>query len=275
MSELTCTNCGAPLQNNAFYCTKCGARVNQPVKIEVSEKTLAKKAREEAKIAEQKTKKQERDAKREAKREENKIKRQTPAYKKMQKIVGTTVPCSVIVVTLLLVFLLAPVQASAMGYDISLASSEFGGIEISDYNNKTTNLEIPEEMWYLGAMRPVTSIGDYAFALCDSLRSIDIPDGVTTIGHYAFGTCTNLTSVTIGSGVTTIGSFAFSSCSSLRSIVIPDSVTTIGQSAFYGCASLTDIYYTGTQEQWYNLFVSFDSIILNAYIHFNYVPDAE
>ncbi len=275
MNELICTTCGAPLQNNAFYCTKCGARVNQPVKIEVSEKTLAKRAKDEAKIAEQKAKKQERDAKREAKREENRIKRQDPAYKKMQKIVGTTVPCSVIVVTLLLVFLLAPVQASAMGYDISLAPSDVGGIGIYNYNDKTEYLEIPEEMWYLGAMRPVTYIGDYAFALCDSLRSIDIPDGVTTIGYYAFGTCTNLTSVTIGSGVTTIGSFAFSSCSSLTSIVIPDSVTTIGYCAFYGCDSLTDVYYTGTEEQWYNLFVFFDSIILNATVHFNYVPDAE
>ena len=269
MSELICTKCGAPLQNNAKYCTKCGTRVGLAVKIEVSEKTLAKRAKDEVKFAEQKAKKQERDAKREAKiaeqkaikqerdakreakREENRIKRQTPAYKKMQKIVGTTVPCSVIVVTLLLVFLLVPIQANAMGYDICLDPSDSGGIEIYDYNNKTENPEIPEEMWYLGAMRPVTSIGYRAFDDCDSLTSIVIPDGVTTIGDFAFCDCENLTS-----------------------IVIPDSVTTIGILAFANCDSLTDIYFTGRMRQWEAIAISGGNEALeNAIIHYNYIPE--
>ena len=243
MSELICTKCGAPLQNNAFYCSKCGAKVNHPVKIEVSEQTLAKKAKDEAKIAEQKAKKQERDAKREAKREENRIKRQTPAYKKMQKIVGITVPCSVIVVTLLLVFLLAPVQASTMGYDVSLAHPDFGGIKIDYFHNKTVNPEIPEEMWYLGAMRPVTYISNFAFYNHDSLTSIVIPDTVTTIGDYAFDGCGSLTSVTFGenSQLTTIGNCAFEGCGNLTSIVIPDGVTRIGYEAFRDCDSLTSV----------------------------------
>ena len=297
MSELICTKCGTPLQNNSFYCSKCGARVNHSVKIEVSEKILAKRAKDEAKFAEQKAKKQERDAKREAKREENRIKRQNPAYKKMQKIVGITVPCSVIVVTLLLVFLLAPIQASATGYNISLDNS--GGIEIDNYNNKTENPEIPEEMWYLGAMRPVTSIGSFAFGYCHRLTSITIPDSVTTIGEYAFYSCDSLARVTIGDSVTTIGPTAFEdcddltsvtfgensqlttiglcafyNCDSLTSIVIPDSVTTIDKWAFDGCTSLTDVYFTGTEEEWNQIVIRYcNEALENATIHYNYVPE--
>ena len=254
MSELICTKCGAPLQNNSLYCSKCGATVSHPVKIEVSEKILAKRAKDEAK------------------REENRIKRQTPAYKKMQKIVGITVPCSVIVVALLLVFLLAPIQASAMGYDISLDNS--GGIEIDIYNNKTENPEIPEEMWYLGAMRPVTSIGSAAFNYCTSLTSIVIPDSVTTIDGYAFNRCTSLTSVVIPDSVTTIGSYAFEDCDSLTSIVIPDSVTTIGDGAFAGCISWMNVFYTGTEEEWNQIVIRYGNEALeNATIHYNYIPE--
>ena len=96
----------------------------------------------------------------------------------------------------------------------------------------------------------VTTIGSYAFSLCESLTSIEIPAGVTDIDYYAFLGCTNLTSIVIPDGVTSIGSDAFSYCSSLTSIIIPNSVTSIGSWAFYDCSSLTSIKYRGTQSQW-------------------------
>ena len=140
----------------------------------------------------------------------------------------------------------------------------------------------------------VTSIGQYAFAYCDSLTSIVIPDSVTTIGNYAFRDCTSLTSVTFGENsqlttiglyafcdcdsltsivipdsVTTINSSAFDGCTSLTSIVIPDSVTTINSSAFDGCTSLTDVYYTGTKKQWKAISISSgNSCVTGATIHY-------
>ena len=87
----------------------------------------------------------------------------------------------------------------------------------------------------------VTSIGDYAFAYCRSLTSIEIPDSVTDIGYYAFYECSSLTSVVIGVSVTSIGYYAFEYCISLTSVVIGDSVTSIGDFAFYDCLSLTSI----------------------------------
>ncbi len=75
---------------------------------------------------------------------------------------------------------------------------------------------------------------------CDeSATTIDIPatiEGypVTSIGSYAFADCESLTSITIPDGITSIGMGAFENCSSLTSITIPNSVTSIGDSAFYG-----------------------------------------
>ena len=87
----------------------------------------------------------------------------------------------------------------------------------------------------------LTTIGYEAFAYCDSLTSVTIPESVTTIGNNAFYHCTSLTSVTIPESITTIGEAAFRSCDSLTSVTIPDSVTTIGAIAFYYCTSLTSV----------------------------------
>jgi serine acetyltransferase len=87
----------------------------------------------------------------------------------------------------------------------------------------------------------VTSIGVAAFAECTSLTGITIPDSVTTIANSFFYQCTSLTSITIGNRVTRIGNEAFTYCKSLTSITIPSSVITIGDYAFAGCNSLTNI----------------------------------
>lgn len=87
----------------------------------------------------------------------------------------------------------------------------------------------------------VTSIGYSAFLACSSLTSIDIPNSVTSIGNSAFENCSSLTSVNIPNSITSISNFAFFDCSSLTSVDIPNSVTSIGGSAFANCSSLTSI----------------------------------
>ena len=91
---------------------------------------------------------------------------------------------------------------------------------------------------------------------------------VASIGTEAFAGCSSLTSISIPSSVTSIGNSAFSGCSSLTSIRIRASMTSIGNSAFSGCPSLADIYYSGTEYQWYGI-AGYENIPYWATIHFN------
>ena len=114
----------------------------------------------------------------------------------------------------------------------------------------------------------VTSIGEQAFNGCSSLASISIPKYVTSIDYGTFAYCTSLTSINIPESVTSIGDYAFEWCSALTSISIPDSVTSIGTYAFYGCP-LSDVYYSGTQEEWNSISISSgNDSLLNAAVHF-------
>ena len=89
--------------------------------------------------------------------------------------------------------------------------------------------------------RGVTSIGEYAFAMCGSLESIEIPDGMTSIGKYAFNGCESLENIKIPAGVTSIGASAFDGCKSLKSIEIPDGLTSIEARIFCDCSSLENV----------------------------------
>ena len=124
--------------------------------------------------------------------------------------------------------------------------------------------------------KPVTKIGDSAFADSTFVKQITVPNSVTSIGDLAFWGCHNLTSITIGEGVQSISENAFRNCEILESILvynnpkyksidgnlyskdgsaliqyaigkkdatftIPNGVTKISSNAFSGCTSLTSV----------------------------------
>ncbi len=117
----------------------------------------------------------------------------------------------------------------------SIGDSMFG------YCRSLLSIEIPNS---------VTNIGESAFTHCESLTSIEIPNSVTNIEMVAFEGCYNITSFSIPSGVTAIKHRTFAECNNLTSITIPVSVCDIAGYAFDGSRRLSDIYYTGTEEQW-------------------------
>ena len=114
------------------------------------------------------------------------------------------------------------------------------------YFGSDSKVDIPAE---LGG-KPVTEIGEWAFAYYSSLTEVTIQEGVTSIRAFAFRSCSSLTKATISEGVTSIGDSAFAYCSSLTEVTIPKSVTSIEFFAFYDCGALTTVHYGGTQEDW-------------------------
>ena len=91
----------------------------------------------------------------------------------------------------------------------------------------------------------VTAIGDYAFLWCGGLTELTIPSTVTSIGWEAFSRCGNLTDLTLCPGVATIGTEAFAFCTDLSTVTLPASVTTIGDYAFAGCGALARANFLG------------------------------
>ena len=108
------------------------------------------------------------------------------------------------------------------------------------YTEPTGNLVIPSTVTYNGTTYTVTGMGT-AFANCEGLTSVTIPNTVTYIALNAFRNCTGLTSVTIPNSVTSIGKSVFYDCSNLTSVTLPNLITTIDSFTFYNCTSLTSI----------------------------------
>lgn len=88
----------------------------------------------------------------------------------------------------------------------------------------------------------VTSISDYAFSDCESLKSIIIPARVITIGTGAFKNCTGLSELDIPDWVETIKQNAFNGCSGLKKVTIGSRVNTIERDAFKGCVNVDEVY---------------------------------
>jgi len=71
----------------------------------------------------------------------------------------------------------------------------------------------------------------------DSIKTLQVDDGITYIGNYAFSDCTSLKEVKLADSVTSIGSYSFIRCSSLKSIPI-GGLTSVGKYAFSECNAL-------------------------------------
>ena len=203
----------------------------------------------------------------------------------MLKKIGSFLLIAVMLMAVLTPFTIVAAQSGQCGANLTWKLDDSGTLTISgtgDMWNWTLNSFAP---WYsyrsfinnVVINYGVTSIGDNAFYLYNSLTSINIPSSVTSIGNNAFCYCESLTSISIPSSVTSIGG-AFNGCDSLVAILvdssnteysndeygvlfnknktkiiqypngrkettytIPSSVTSIGEGAFYHCESLTSI----------------------------------
>lgn len=121
-------------------------------------------------------------------------------------------------------------------YDI-LESEELPKSEIAQLVDRSITEVIASDL------QGATTIGFYAFAYCESLQSIEIPNSVISIDDYVFQDCSSLTSVTIPNSVRSIGNDVFNNCRSLTNITIPASVTSLGDQVFWSCGNLTSVVF--------------------------------
>lgn len=132
------------------------------------------------------------------------------------------------------------------------------------YAKPVGDVVIPGTVEINGQSYPVLDVGRCAFAYCDEMTSVTIPEGVFRMGNSIFYKCTRLqsaklpstitemdthifeedsalVSVNIPEGVTSIPYRTFFNCVSLQSVNIPAGVTSIGNQSFYSCVSLPSI----------------------------------
>ncbi|MDR1891876.1 MAG: leucine-rich repeat domain-containing protein, partial [Oscillospiraceae bacterium] len=93
----------------------------------------------------------------------------------------------------------------------------------------------------------VTAIAQNAFGYCVSLTAVTFETGsaLVTVGNNAFANCQKLISMVLPDGLQTVGTGAFMTCKTLRKVLLPGSLTALGQTAFKYCASLEGIYIAG------------------------------
>ena len=106
--------------------------------------------------------------------------------------------------------------------------------------------EIPYQMAYacenlkaISIPSYVAVIGDEAFRGCSKLSSIDFADSqnLYSIGQYAFAYCSALLSVEVPEGVQTLGAYAFRN-TGLVQLRLPSTLSVIGNYTFYSCSHL-------------------------------------
>lgn len=85
------------------------------------------------------------------------------------------------------------------------------------------------------------SVGAYAFYNCESLSLLPLPETVYKISDCAFYGCKALSEISLSSQLTALGEFAFSGCASLKNTVIPEKITVLSVGLFSGCTSLETV----------------------------------
>lgn len=100
-------------------------------------------------------------------------------------------------------------------------------INIRGIQETDNNFEKDRNITYINIDKSVTSIKDFSFRGCTSLKQVFIPSSVKTIGENAFDDCTSINQITIPSSVENPSSLKFSSNCYLKYIV-PSSISEIG-----------------------------------------------
>ena len=87
----------------------------------------------------------------------------------------------------------------------------------------------------------VTRIGTHAFQDCSKITKVTMADTVVSIGDQAFDYCSSLSDLTLSAGLKQFGWGSFRFCEKLKKIVLPTSLTDMGEWTFEGCTGLKSV----------------------------------
>lgn len=100
------------------------------------------------------------------------------------------------------------------------------------YTGTEAHVVIPEN---------VTVIGERAFAGCEKLDTVTMPDTVIRVEPFAFMMCPWLYHVEFSKNLEFIGNGAFMGCESLKNVSLPDGLKALGEGVFQQCSRLLSI----------------------------------
>lgn len=108
------------------------------------------------------------------------------------------------------------------------------GAESFDYNLEF----VPDSLRHVKVGEGCGKIPDKAFASCEYITSVSLPDTLRTVGIRAFYGCRSLGEITFPNSLKVIDDDAFFGCDNLKTVEFGSSLEAIGMQAFYGCISL-------------------------------------
>ena len=140
--------------------------------------------------------------------------------------------------SVLIVFMACCFTASAYDFMVdSLCYNIIGENEVEVTRNVSFKVRgevaIPATVIYDNVTYQVTQIGSNAFAGCNQMTLIDIPEGIVKINEWAFDGCSGLEYLEFPNSLVSIARGAFYGCSNVSSINITRNLTDIAYNVFY------------------------------------------
>lgn len=116
-------------------------------------------------------------------------------------------------------------------YTVSASTRSIAAGAFADCENMTA-VNLPEKL---------EIIGDYAFEGCSSLEAVELMGEPSYLGDGAFLSCSGLSYFELMGSLGTINDETFRGCKSLRRLCVPNGITAIGDEAFMDCTGLRSV----------------------------------
>ena len=137
------------------------------------------------------------------------------------------------------------IESTDINNDVKILNNTTGVKSISIDGVKQSNIPTTAKFTTQGTHTVIytveTTVMNNWFEGCSNLVEFDIT-GMTEVGENAFAGCNLLHTITIPDTVTIIRKNAFMDCSGLSLLYIGENVTNIESNAFRGCANIDAIY---------------------------------